>query len=111
MCVHERAQCVRVCVCVHELPSGGGGGRRRRHTLAVVFMWLSLAPFSMTASALERFPAVAHLDNTTRIQTVSLAENPWLHALLMAVSCHALRPPSSITLAAIAPILLPHSLQ
>ena len=32
-----------------------------------------------------RFPALAHLDGTARHQSVSQSEEPWIHALLLAV--------------------------
>jgi len=33
----------------------------------------------------DRFPALAHLDGTARHQSVSSRDEPWIHALLMAV--------------------------
>jgi len=46
--------------------------------------YMSFSP-QMTVEASKMFPAVAHLDNSTRIQTVSASENSWLHELLMQV--------------------------
>ena len=33
----------------------------------------------------RRFPALSHLDGTARHQSVAAAQEPWVHALLMAV--------------------------
>merc|ERR1719265_669842 len=33
----------------------------------------------------KRFPALAHLDGTARHQSVSKDDEPWIHALLLAV--------------------------
>merc|ERR1712177_159229 len=33
----------------------------------------------------ERFPALAHLDGTARHQSVGRDDEPWIHALLLAV--------------------------
>jgi hypothetical protein len=43
---------------------------------------------SMSARARSLLPAVAHLDGTARVQTVTADGNPWLHDLLLAV-CRA----------------------
>merc|ERR1712207_114904 len=35
---------------------------------------------------LVRFPALAHFDGTARLQSVGEGDEPWLHALLLAVA-------------------------
>lgn len=54
------------------------------------FEWDSPSPFMLfTVPAKEALktaaPAVVHYDGTARLQTVSAADDPWLHALLKAI--------------------------
>jgi len=46
--------------------------------------YMSFAP-QLTAAAKLRFPAIAHIDGTARIQTVSRRDNEWFHDLLVGV--------------------------
>ncbi len=47
----------------------------------IISPYMSFAP-ALNGSAASKFPAIAHLDGTARIQTVAAASNPWLHELL-----------------------------
>ena len=55
--------------------------------MEALFIVLAVAALSVpTAVLLTRsLPAIAHVDGTARVQTVSSADEPWLHALLLAV--------------------------
>ena len=46
--------------------------------------YMSLAP-RLTDATARAFPALAHLDGTARHQSVGPADEPWVHALLLAV--------------------------
>merc|ERR1712187_135439 len=46
--------------------------------------YMSMAPLVRT-EVREKFPALAHLDGTARHQSVGNADEPWIHALLLAV--------------------------
>lgn len=46
--------------------------------------YMSFAPI-VSDDAQQRFPGIVHLDGTARLQTVSVADEPWLHSLLMFV--------------------------
>ena len=46
--------------------------------------YMTFAP-PLRPEAKEALPAIAHFDGTARPQVVAAADEPWLHALLMAV--------------------------
>merc|ERR1712151_155760 len=46
--------------------------------------YMTMAP-RVLASMRSRFPALAHLDGTTRHQSVGKDDEPWIHKLLLAV--------------------------
>ena len=46
--------------------------------------YMEFAPL-VTSKVRERFPAIAHFDGTARHQSVSRTDEPWVHALLLAV--------------------------
>ena len=46
--------------------------------------YMEFAP-SVRSEVRERFPALAHFDGTARHQSVSRSDEPWVHALLLAV--------------------------
>merc|ERR1712187_737834 len=46
--------------------------------------YMTMAPH-VRKSVRERFPAIAHLDGTARHQSVGRKDEPWVHALLLAV--------------------------
>ena len=50
----------------------------------VLSPFMSMAPL-VRKDTRERFPALAHFDGTARHQSVSKADEPWVHALLLAV--------------------------
>ncbi|CAE7527458.1 nolO [Symbiodinium natans] len=50
----------------------------------VLSPFMSMAP-SVRPEAQQKFPALAHFDGTARHQSVSRADEPWVHALLLAV--------------------------
>ena len=55
--------------------------RRDRPREAARSPYMSFAP-GLTADAAKAMPAIVHFDATARPQTVSAADEPWLHALL-----------------------------
>ena len=46
--------------------------------------YMSMAP-RVLEHIQKRYPALAHLDGTARHQSVGKADEPWIHALLLAV--------------------------
>merc|ERR1712060_612660 len=46
--------------------------------------YMELAP-RVRHDVRSRFPAMAHLDGTARHQSVGQSDEPWLHALLLAI--------------------------
>eukprot|EP00933_Yihiella_yeosuensis_P016348 TRINITY_DN14003_c0_g1_i1.p1 TRINITY_DN14003_c0_g1~~TRINITY_DN14003_c0_g1_i1.p1 ORF type:complete len:137 (-),score=17.98 TRINITY_DN14003_c0_g1_i1:144-554(-) len=46
--------------------------------------YMTMAP-QVLESVRKRFPALAHLDGTARHQSVGESDEPWIHALLIAV--------------------------
>merc|ERR1712039_615437 len=50
----------------------------------IVSPYMTMAPRIRT-EVQSRFPALAHLDGTVRHQSVGKHDEPWLHALLLAV--------------------------
>eukprot|EP01012_Entosiphon_sulcatum_P010441 TRINITY_DN16103_c0_g1_i1.p1 TRINITY_DN16103_c0_g1~~TRINITY_DN16103_c0_g1_i1.p1 ORF type:complete len:569 (+),score=116.20 TRINITY_DN16103_c0_g1_i1:33-1709(+) len=50
----------------------------------IVSPFMSFAP-RLNETVKDRFPAIYHFDGTARPQTVTPAQNPWLHKLLLAV--------------------------
>ena len=53
----------------------------------VLSPFMSMAP-QVRRDTQEKFPALAHFDGTARHQSVSKADEPWVHALLLAVGKH-----------------------
>ncbi|CAE7436598.1 nodU [Symbiodinium microadriaticum] len=58
--------------------------------LEAVFGYVAKSPYMTMAPLVKedirvRFPALAHLDGTARHQSVGQADEPWIHALLLAV--------------------------
>ncbi len=53
--------------------------------VAVDSPYMSFAP-RLLPEALVRFPHIAHCDGTSRVQTVTESDDPWLYALLQAVA-------------------------
>ena len=51
---------------------------------AVASPYMSKAP-RVLDDVLKAFPALAHVDGTARHQSVGAADEPWVHALLLAV--------------------------
>lgn len=51
---------------------------------SVASPYMTMAP-QVLPEIRDRFPALAHLDGTARHQSVSSRDEPWIHALLMAV--------------------------
>eukprot|EP00434_Breviolum_minutum_P019704 symbB.v1.2.017383.t1/scaffold1357.1/size159079/1 len=49
--------------------------------------YMSMAP-RVLDEVLQNFPALSHLDGTARHQSVGEADEPWIHALLLAVAKH-----------------------
>merc|ERR1719150_2404563 len=49
--------------------------------------YMTMAP-RVRDEVLVRFPALGHLDGTARHQSVGEADEPWVHALLLAVGRH-----------------------
>ncbi|CAK9081519.1 3'-hydroxymethylcephem-O-carbamoyltransferase (3'-hydroxymethylcephem-O-CASE) (CCT) [Durusdinium trenchii] len=49
--------------------------------------YMSMAP-RVLEEVLKEFPALAHLDGTARHQSVGAKDEPWVHALLLAVGKH-----------------------
>ena len=52
--------------------------------VAIPSPYMSFAPI-LRPDAARTCPAVAHFDNTSRPQTVSATDEPWVHALLLAL--------------------------
>ena len=57
--------------------------------VAISSPYMSFAPI-LRPDAARTCPAVAHFDNTSRPQTVSATDEPWVHALLLALHFHLL---------------------